>query len=134
MMRHTEWWITNNDVEEAWWDMITSRILSASEIYQESTSQHEIKKKCCSSFNEWNNIFYENVCYIYICSRIANEKKKKSAEFMKIINRKIPNINTIYKVCNIHVLYINVYNYSSLIFLLQINESSDYYNIRGDLF
>lgn len=42
---------------------------------------------------------------LYICSRIANEKKKKSAEFMKIINRKIPNI-TIYKVCNIHVLYI----------------------------
>lgn len=53
---------------------------------------------------------------------------------MKIINRKILNINIIYKVCNIYVLYINVYNYFSLIFLFQINEFFDYYNIRGDFF
>lgn len=42
--------------------------------------------------------FFMRMCAIYICSRIANEKKKKSAEFMKIINRKMPNTCiTIYK-------------------------------------
>lgn len=42
---------------------------------------------------------FMRMCAIYICSRIANEKKKKSAEFMKIINRKIPNISVIYMYC-----------------------------------
>lgn len=87
--RHIEWWITNNDVEEAWWDMITSRILSASEIYQESTSQHKIKKKkCCSSFNEWNNIFYENVCYIYMYVLVLLTKRKKNCRIYEDYKQK----------------------------------------------
>lgn len=75
----------------------------------------KLKKKNVAQVSMNEITFFMRMCAIYICSRIANEKKKKSAEFMKIINRKIPNIS-IYKVCNIHVLYINVYNYSSLIF------------------
>lgn len=52
----------------------------------------KLKKKNVAQVSMNEITFFMRMCAIYICSHIANEKKKKSAEFMKIINRKIPNI------------------------------------------
>lgn len=55
-------------------------------------ARHNTKLKKNVAQVSMNEItFFMKMCAIYICSRIANEKKKKSTEFMKIINRKIPN-------------------------------------------
>lgn len=50
-------------------------------------ARHNTKLKKNVAQVSMNEItFFMRMCAIYICSHIANEKKKKSAEFMKIIN------------------------------------------------